>query len=161
MIRAFTFIFALYVFLQPALADDAGKQLAGIWRLTSMLTKFDGGDAIQPYGANPKGRLVITPDGYWIIIITGANRAPAKSPDEKASLLDTMLAYSGKYTTDGDRVTTRVDMSSNEIYTGANQSQTRFFNVDGDKLTLRTGLISSAVRPGQKAEGTVTFERER
>jgi len=41
---------------------------------------------------------VITSDGYWIIIITRANRCAAKTPDEKAALLDSMLAYSGKYT---------------------------------------------------------------
>ena len=72
-----------------------------------------------------------------------------------------MLAYSGVYTVEGNKITTHVDMSSNEIYTGANQNQTRFFRVEGDKLTLRTPEIVSAVRPGQKAVGTITFERER
>ena len=52
-------------------------------------------------------------------------------------------------------------MSSNEIYTGANQDQTRFFRIEGNKLTIRTPEIASAVRPGQKAVGTITFERER
>jgi len=52
-------------------------------------------------------------------------------------------------------------MSSNEIYTGANQDQLRFFHVEGDKLTLRTPEIVSAVRPGQRAVGTIMFERER
>jgi Lipocalin-like domain len=104
---------------------------------------------------------VLTAEGQWIIILTGANRRPAKNIDEKAALLDSVLAYSGKYTIAGNRITTRVDMSSNEIYTGANQDQMRFFNVEGDKLTIRTPEIVSAVRPGQKAVGTITFERER
>jgi hypothetical protein len=139
-------------------AQEPPQQLIGTWKLTSWLTKFDGGDAVQPYGPNPKGRLVLTADGNWIIIITGASRGPAKTADEKAALVDSMTAYSGKYTVEGDRITTRVDISWNEINTGSNQ--TRFFTVEGDKLFIRTGQIASAIRPGQKAEGTLTFERE-
>ena len=142
-------------------AQDAATQLTGTWKLVSWLTKFDGGDTVEPYGSSPKGRLVLTPDSHWIIILTGANRKPAKTIEEKATLLDSILAYSGKYTVEGDEITTHVDMSSNEIYTGANQDQTRFFRIEGNKLILRTPEIVSAVRPGQKAVGTITFERER
>jgi hypothetical protein len=52
-------------------------------------------------------------------------------------------------------------MSSNEILTGANQEQTRFFKIEGDKLTLRTPEIASAVLPGKRVVGTLTWERER
>jgi hypothetical protein len=141
-------------------AQDAG-QLTGTWRLVAWSTKFDGGDAIEPYGPSPKGRLVLTPDRYWIIVLTGSNRKAAKTVEEKAALLDSMIAYTGKFNVDGDKITTHVDTSSNEIYTGANQDQTRFFRIEGNKLTIRTPEIVSAVRPGQKAVGTITFERER
>ena len=142
-------------------AEDAAKQLAGTWKVVSLITKFDGGDAVEPFGPNPKGRLVLTPEGQWIIILTEANRGPAKNLEEKAALLDSMLAYSGKYTTEGNRMTIRVDMSWNEIYSGANQNQTRFFCIDGDILTIRSPEIVSAVRPGQKAVATLTLQRER
>jgi len=142
-------------------ADDAATQLVGSWKLVSWLTRFDGGETVEPYGPNETGRLVLTPERRWIIVMTGANRKPAKSVEEKAALLDSVLAYSGIYTVEGNKITTHVEMSSNEIYTGANQNQTRFFLVEGDKLTLRTPEIVSAVRPGQKAVGTITFERER
>ena len=141
-------------------AQDPG-QLAGTWKLVAWSTKFDGGDAVEPYGPSPHGRLVLTPDHCWIIVLTGTNRKPAKTIEEKAALLDSMIAYTGKFIVEGDRITTHVDASSNEIYTGANQDQTRFFRIDGNKLTLRTPEIESAVRPGQKAVGTITFERER
>jgi hypothetical protein len=142
-------------------AQDAATQIVGTWRLASWLTKFDGGDTVEPYGPKAKGRLVLTADSRWIIVLTGANRKPAKSVEEKAALLDSMLAYSGIYTVEADKITTHVEMSSNEIYTGENQNQTRFFRIEGDKLILRTPEIASAVRPGQKAVGTITFERER
>ena len=139
-------------------AQDAA-QLTGTWRLVAWSTKFDGGDAVEPYGPSPKGRLVLTPERYWIIVLTGANRKAAGTVEEKAALLDSMIAYTGKFTVEGDKITTRVDTSSNEIYTGTNQ--TRFFRIEGNKLILRTPEIVSAVRPGQKAVGTITFERER
>jgi len=105
---------------------------------------------------------VLTPEGVWMIILTGANnRGPAKNLEEKAALLDSMLAYSGKYTIEGNRMTIGVDMSWNEIYSGANQNQTRFFNIEGDKLIIRSPEIMSAVRPGQKAVATLSLERER
>jgi hypothetical protein len=142
-------------------ADDTGKQLAGTWKVVSLVTRFDGGDAVEPFGPNPKGRLVLTPEGQWIIILTRADRESAKTLEEKAALLDSMLAYSGKYTVEGDRMMIQVDTSWNEIYSGANQNQTRFFNIEGDKLTIRSPEIVSAVRPGQKAVATLTLERER
>jgi hypothetical protein len=163
MTRLLVLGLASYLYLQPAilLADEASKQIVGTWKLVSWLTKFDGGDTVEPFGPNPKGRLVITSDGYWIIILTGADRKPAKNPDEKATLLDSMLAYSGRYTIEGNTITTRVDMSSNEIYSGPNQNQMRYFNVKGNMLVVRTPEIASAIRPGQKAVGTLTLERER
>jgi hypothetical protein len=142
-------------------ADNAAKQLIGTWKLVSWVTQVIGEDSREPYGPNPKGRLVITSEGHWIVIITAADRRAAKTTDEKASLLDSMLAYSGKYRIDGNKITTRCDMSSNEIYIGANQDQTRFFTVEGDKLDIRTPEIASAVLPGKKIVGTLSFERER
>jgi len=147
--------------ISVAFADEVQTQLIGTWKLTGWVVQVIGEDSREPYGPNPKGRLVITPEGYWIVVLTGANRRPAKTNDEKAALLDSMLAYSGKYRIEGDKITTRVDMSSNEIYTGANQDQTRFFKVDGDRLALRTPEIASAVLPGKKVVGTLSWERER
>ncbi len=139
--------------------DDTTSQIEGVWKLVSWRIAFDGGDEIEPYGPNAKGRLVLTA-GRWIIVLTGADRRPAKTNDEKAALLDSMLAYSGRYTVEGDKITTRVDMSSNEIFSGPNQDQVRFFKLEGDRLTIRTPQIVSAIRVGQKAIDTVVFERE-
>jgi len=150
-----------HLLVPVAFADEVQKQLVGTWKLTAWIVQVIGEGSREPYGPNPKGRLVITPEGHWIIVLTGANRQPAKTIDEKAALLDSMLAYSGKYRIEGDKITTRVEMSSNEIYTGANQDQTRFFKVEGDRLALRTPEISSAVLPGKKVVGTINFERER
>jgi Lipocalin-like domain len=113
MKRILALVFATCCLFRAGLsfADDAAKQLVGTWKVVSLITKFDGGDAVEPFGPNPKGRLMLTPEGQWIIILTAANRGPAKNLEEKAELLDSMLAYSGKYTIEGNLMTIRVDMS--------------------------------------------------
>jgi len=163
MKRILAFVFATCCLFPTgfSFADDAANQLAGTWKVVSLITNFDGGDAVEPFGSNPKGRLVLTPEGQWIIILTRADRGPATNLEDKAALLDSMLGYSGKYSVEGNRMTIRVDMSWNEIYSGANQNQTRFFKVEGDKLIIRSPEIVSAVRPGQKAVATLTLQRER
>ena len=142
-------------------ADDSSKSLAGTWKLTGWTIRVVGEtEEKEPFGPNPKGRLVMTSDGHWIVIITGANRQPAKTAEEKIALFDSVLAYSGNYTVQGDKIIIHVDMSGNEVFTGANQVQTRFFKLDGEKLIVRTPEISSAALPGKKIVGTNIFDRE-
>jgi hypothetical protein len=147
-------------FAPVASADDVSKQLIGSWKLTDWVLQVVGEGNREPFGPNPKGRLVLTPEGHWTVIITGANRHPAKTNDEKLALFDSVLAYSGLYTVEGDRIIVKVDMSSNEVFTGVNQIQTRFFTLEGDKLTIRTPEMTSAALPGKKVVGTNTFLRE-
>lgn len=146
--------------LGGAWADDNVKALVGTWNLTGWTLRVVGEtEDKEPFGPNPKGRLVMSPEGYWMVIITGANRHPAKNAEEKLALFDSVLAYSGKYTIEGDKITIRVDMSGNEVFTGPNQVQTRFFKLEGDKLIIRTPEIDSAALPGKKIVGTNIFER--
>jgi Lipocalin-like domain len=141
--------------------DASAKSLVGTWKLTGWTLRVVGEtEEKEPFGPNPKGRLVMTPEGHWIVIITGADRHPAKTAEEKVALFDSVLAYSGKYTIEGDKITVRVEMSTNEVFTGTNQVQTRFFKLEGEKLIVRTPEISSAALPGKKIVGTNIFERE-
>ncbi len=144
-----------------ALAEDESKSLVGTWKLSGWVVQVVGDGSQEPFGPNPKGRLVLTADGYWMIIITGADRHSAKTSEDKVALFDSLLAYSGKYGIEGEKITVKVDMSANEVFSGSNQIQTRFFKLEGDKLTIRTPEMSSAALPGKKVVGTNVFERER
>jgi hypothetical protein len=153
------FFYPVFSQYARAQSNDTARQLVGSWKLTSWIIQIIGEDATEPMGLNPKGRLVITPDGYMAVVAAAANRKPATSNDERAALLNSLLAYSGKFTIDADKFTTKVDVSWNELLTG--QDQVRFFKVDGDKLSIRTAEQISAVLPGKKVVGTLTWERER
>ena len=161
MVRLVVFALAACCFLRPgfALADDAAKQLVGSWKLTSWVIQIVGGEATEPFGSSPKGRAVFTSDGYVTFIMVAPNRKPAANNDESAALLKSLVAYTGKFTVDGDKFTTKVDMSWNELFTG--QDQVRFFKLEGDRVSIRTAEQVSAVYPGKKVVGTLTWERER
>lgn len=143
----------------PALAQHTARQLAGSWKLTSWTVQIIGGDVTEPFGHSPKGRALITPDGYAAFLIAAANRKPAANDAESAALLKSLMVYTGPFTIEGDKFTTKVDISWNELLTG--QDQVRFFKLEGDKLTIRTAEQASAVYPGKRVVGTLTWERER
>jgi hypothetical protein len=161
MMRFVAFALAAYCCLQPGLVfgQDAAKQLVGSWKLTSWTIQVIDGEATQPFGPNPKGRAVFTLDGFSAFMIARSDRKPATSDADSAALLKSLMVYTGKFTVDGDKLTTNVDLSWNEILTGT--AQVRFFKLEGDKLSVRTAEQASAVYPGKKVVGTLSWERER
>ena len=161
MPRLIAFALAAYCCLQPelAMADEAPKQLVGSWRLTSWVIQIVGGEPAEPFGPNPKGRAVFTSDGFAAFMIARPDRKPATNDSDSAALLKSLMVYTGKFTVDGDKLTTNVDLSWNEIFTGT--AQIRFFKLEGDNLSIRTAEQVSAVYPGKKVVGTLTWERER
>ncbi|WP_168212991.1 MULTISPECIES: lipocalin-like domain-containing protein [unclassified Bradyrhizobium] len=161
MVRLIALAVAACCYFQPglALAQDVAKQISGSWKLTSWTIQVIDGEAAQPFGPNPKGRAVFTPDGFSAFMIARPDRKPATNDAESAALLKSLMVYTGKFTIDGDKLTTNVDLSWNEILTGT--AQVRFFKLEGDKLSIRTAEQASAVYPGKKVVGTLTWERER
>jgi len=160
MLRLVAFVVAAYCCVQPglALAQDVAERLSGSWKLTSWTIRIIDGETTQPFGPNPKGRAVFTSDGFSAFMIVRPDRKPATNDADSAALLKSLLAYTGKFTVDGDKLTTHVDLSWNEILTGTDQ--VRFFKLEGDRLFFRTAEQASAVYPGKKVVGTLTWERE-
>jgi hypothetical protein len=92
-------------------------------------------------------------------ILTRADRKPATTLEERAALLQSMVSYSGRYSVEHDRLSTKPDIAWNEIYSGT--EQIRYYTVNGDTLSIRTAEQLSGVLPGKKVIGTLTYERER
>lgn len=158
MLRLVAVTLAAYFFLHSAFAV-AAEQLVGSWRLSTWVIQIIGGEATEPFGPNPKGRAVFTADGYVAFIVVAPNRKPSSNNEESAALLKSLLAYTGKFTIDGDKFTTKVDISGNELLTG--QDQVRFYKLEGDRLSIRTAEQVSTVYVGKKVVGTLIWERER
>jgi hypothetical protein len=154
---------ALFVIgLQPVKSDDdAAKKLHGVWRLTSLKLQVVGDEsqARDVFGSNPKGYLIFTREGRMTAVVSAADRKPPANDADNIALMKSFLAYTGKYTIEGDRWTTKVDVSWNEVYSA--QDQVQFFKVDGDRLAVRTAERESGVFPGKKVVANLTWERER
>lgn len=145
---------------EPALSvDDDADNLVGVWRLQSFTLQVRGEQPSEIFGPQPKGYLIFTPEGRMMTVITRADRKPATTLQEQAVLLQSMVAYTGRYTVEHDRIITRPDVSWNEIYTGT--EQIRYYSLTGDTLSLSTAEQPSGILPGKRIIATLTYEREK
>jgi hypothetical protein len=152
-------VFILFVIaVQPSFADDRTK-IHGVWKLVSYEVEIQAtGQKELPMGQNPSGYVIFTPEGRIMFILTAEGRKPAKTVEERANLLSTVIAYAGTYRLEGDKWITKVEVAWNPEWIGT--EQTRSYKVDGDRLQV---LTPWRVMPNWPEKGMtrsiVTFER--
>lgn len=140
-------------------AEDA--MLQGAWKLVSYEVEVQAsGEIMRPMGKNPSGYVMFSPESRVWFVLTGDERKPAKTTEEKAGLLDTLIAYSGKYRVESNKWITSVDVAWNPAWVGSEQS--RSFELDGNRLKV---LTPWRVMPNWSDKGptrsVITFERAR
>jgi lipocalin-like protein len=114
-------------------------QLVGSWKIVSFKAQRVGETEWRDsLGPNPKGYTIFTADGRYMLLITASGRKPPTNDAERAVLLKSMIAFSGKYNVDKDQLVILVDTSYAEVHQGERQKQVRFIKIEGDKLTSRT-----------------------
>src|SRR5260370_5066015 len=65
-------------------------------------------------------------------VVSGADRKPPALDADNIALRTSYVAYTGKYTIEGDKWTTKVDVSWNEVY--STQDQVQFFRAFPEKI---------------------------
>jgi len=120
---------------------DAKDKLVGTWKLISASSTTSAGDRDEtPYGPSPAGFLTYTADGRVTALISYGGRKSLSfgggAPEEQAQAFRTFLAYAGRYTFAGDKVTHHIEISSIENYVGKDLVRTVSF--DEDRITLVT-----------------------
>ena len=158
--KAFAIIVGCFLVAQPGIADDREKVI-GIWKLVSHEIEIQATGQKEPaYGRSPTGYAIFTAEGRVMFVLTGEGRKPAQTIQDRATLLDTLTAYTGRYRIEGDKWITTVDVSWNPEWLGT--EQTRFFKIDGDRLhvtsTWRT--LPSRLDWGMTRR-TLVFEKAR
>ena len=148
----------LLTLVQPSLADDSSK-LVGIWKLVSFEAEIQATGQKEPVmGQKPTGYVIFSPEGRAFFILTGEGRKPAKTAQERANLMNSLISYTGMYRVEGNKWITKVDVAWSPEFVGTEQA--RFFKVDGDRLQV---LTTWAVHPNWPEKGMVrrilTFER--
>src|SRR5215213_10301286 len=97
--------------------------LLGTWKMVSWTKEVVAtGETSDALGPEPVGYISYQPDGHMMALVVRSGRAPPAGPaptsEEKVRLFDTMLAYAGTYTLDGDKVVHHVGVSWNQAWTG-------------------------------------------
>ena len=152
-------VFVLFVVgVQSSFADDRSL-LHGVWKLVAYEVEVQATGRKEPLmGRNPMGYAIFTPEGRAMFVITGEGRKVAKTLEERADLLSTLVAYTGTYRIEGDKWTTKVEVAWNPEWVGT--EQTRSFKMSGDRLNV---LTPWRIMPNWPDKGptrsVLTFER--
>jgi len=145
--------------MPSVLHADLGP-LVGSWRLLSVeATITDTGERAATFGPAPNGRMVLTPAGHIMFLITKSDRQPPASDARRATLFNETIAYSGQVrpTGPGQFVTTvEISLFPEEIGT----EKLRLFAVDGDRLIITRPEQTSRVTRGRRAVSNLVWQRE-
>ncbi len=118
--------------------------LVGMWKLVGASSTAQTGERSEtPYGQNPAGYLAYMKDGRMMSLISYGGRKPLsiaggapKLQEEQAEAFNTFLAYAGRYSFDGEKVTHHVEISSVQNYVG--KDLVRSVKFEGNQITLVT-----------------------
>jgi hypothetical protein len=156
---AFVSLLLLGVTLSGNAAAQTPNDLIGTWRLIAWnVQASDTKETKDALGPKPHGRLILTATGYITSFRVADGRKPAQTDAERAQLLRTMAAWTGRYRVEGDKLLVKIDSSWNENDTGKEYQRT--YVLEGNKLTVTAVTPSSNFFEGRPASGNEYFERE-
>lgn len=144
-------------------AEQIPNKVAGTWNLIAATVENDGVTS-YPYGPEPRGRLVFTPDLYFVEFLHDpriprfqSNQRGSGSDAENRAMMAGSLALYGRYTVDeqGNFSGNTVEGSSFPNWTGDVRTTRELrMEVQGERM------IESFQRPGG-AKVRLVFERAR
>ncbi len=146
-------ILALVLLL--ASTSFAQQSLIGTYKFIKQTVVLDG-VATEPMGKNPSGYLIITPTRL-VMFVTAENRKPGISMQEKSALLDSLVAWSGPYRIEGNKMIVKADASWVETWTG--KDQVRKWELSGKQLKFSTEGIRYSRDPSKIVDTTMEFEK--
>jgi hypothetical protein len=132
-------------------SGSIASQLTGVWKLVSYAVEQEGHESRFPFGPEPEGFLIYTPDGF----VSAQLMKPARplfrghdwlggTADEYQEAGSGYIAYCGTYQVDEEAETVThtplVALVPNLIL----KPQLRLVTLAGERLTLRTAAIPGA-----------------
>jgi hypothetical protein len=145
---------------QGAFADQgddeaAADSLIGTWKLVSLEAENPATKERRTIDRNQHGYLVVTPDRLTSMVASGGGGGQFSGPGFSGPR--PLLAYTGAYKIEGDRIITRVDLAWTDDWVG--RDQTRVFRIEGDKLYLE--FVSQGQKPQNAPRSMLVWERSR
>ena len=133
-----TVLAAAFAVSSSVLAQDAGKQLVGLWKFESNYVELKNGEKRNTFGEKPRGYVYFSPGGRVLTVLTAQDRPKPQTEAERAAGLLSVYAISGSYRVTGKNTySAKLDASANEnLVTGTEVG--REFKIEGGKLTVVT-----------------------
>ncbi len=133
-----------FIAFSAGVFGHANDKLVGTWKLVSASSTTSAGEpSTAPYGPSPVGFLTYTEDGRVSALISYGGRKPLSVggaalalQEEQAEAFKTFLAYAGRYTVSGDKVTHHIEISSIQNYVG--KDLVRGIKFQSDQIALVT-----------------------
>ena len=140
-------------------AAQTAKDLVGTWKLISLTAQaVDTKETKDGLGPKPLGRMIVTATGFITSYRVADGRKPAQTEADRAQLLQTMAAWTGRYRVEGNQLLVKIESGWNENDTGKEFPRT--ITLEGNKLTITLINPSSNFFAGRPAYGREVWERE-
>jgi hypothetical protein len=138
---------------------SGNEALVGTWRLVSCFMEDVQTKERKPvWGDHPNGFIVLTADGRWIVIQTAEGRKAPLTDEDYAAAFRSMLAYSGTYRTEGNKIVIGVDIAWDESWIGTDQ--VRYYRIEGDQLHIEAAPQPYANFGGSVMRGILIWARD-
>ncbi|CAK7191911.1 hypothetical protein COMNV_00091 [Commensalibacter sp. Nvir] len=113
------------------------EEIVGTWQLVSYQVELQAtGEFIDAMGDYPRGRVIFTADGWVAFNLEGTGREPAHSDEDRAHLMETLVAYIGRYRIEGNQWVTTVQTAWAPEWVGTEQRRT--VTIEGDTAQVVT-----------------------
>jgi Lipocalin-like domain len=133
---------------RPAIAEaersSFAYRLVGVWGLVSYIDEQLNRDDSCPFGQNPQGFLIYTPNGFVSAQLMKMGRPAFHSPDWHHGTPDEYqasgsgyIAYCGTYEVDEEKATVTHIPSVSLLPNLMGERQCRSIELEGDRLVLR------------------------
>jgi Lipocalin-like domain len=135
------------------------KELIGTWKLLScVLEDVETKERKPVWGANPNGYIAMTPEGRWFVIQTAEGRRAPKNDEDRIAAFRSLLAYSGKFRTEENKIIINVDIAADESWNGT--EQVRFYKINGDELYIEAAPQRYANFGDRVMRGILVWKKE-
>ena len=135
------------------------EALVGTWKLVSCFMEDVETKEKKPiWGEHPNGYIVLTSGGRWIVIQAAEGRKAPQTDEDRAAAFRSMLAYSGKYRVDGNKIVINVDISGDEAWNGT--EQVRYYRLERDQLHIEAAPQPYANFGGKVMRGILIWARD-
>jgi Lipocalin-like domain len=141
-------------------SSSIAEKIVGTWKLRAVVYEDQDTKERSPvYGAHPIGYQLATPRGRWIAVVTAEGRKVPQNDDERALALRSMIAYTGRYRIEENRVIVKVEAAWQQSWVGTEQTRECRFEGD-DVLHLEGPPMPHPNLLGKVVRIIVTWERD-